>query len=78
MARNPSQKLNYFDFFLIGLQLKAEQTVQVHLDKWREHLEKFAGEKSDEGKVEDEEDRVRIVLKRDARTLLGDEQMVVS
>lgn len=54
----------------------------MHLDKWTEHLEKFGGETAArvEGADGDggAEDRVRVVLKRDARTLLGDEQQLVS
>jgi hypothetical protein len=54
----------------------------VHLDKWPEHLEKFGGEPQAGREENGEEDqqqqqRVRVILKRDARTLLGDEQMLV-
>jgi hypothetical protein len=77
----------FLPFCFPGLQLKAEQKVQVHLDKWAEHLEKFGGEAAENsGGAEDdgngatvaEADRVRVVLKRDARALLADEQMLVS
>ncbi|KAL3119029.1 hypothetical protein niasHT_003812 [Heterodera trifolii] len=58
----------------LSLQLKAEQNVNVHLDKWTEHLDKFGSDSIGDGGGEE---RVKIVLKRDARTLLGDEQMLV-
>uniref|UniRef100_A0A915CUK9 non-specific serine/threonine protein kinase n=1 Tax=Ditylenchus dipsaci TaxID=166011 RepID=A0A915CUK9_9BILA len=58
----------------LSLQLKAEQKVHVHLEKWGDHLEKW-GDPLEPG-MQLEEDQVRIVLRRDARTLLGDEQML--
>jgi hypothetical protein len=45
--------------------------VKVHLDKWPEHLEKWGVPSRPEPNTDD---RVRIVLRRDARCLLGDEQ----
>uniref|UniRef100_A0A915PFL2 ANK_REP_REGION domain-containing protein n=1 Tax=Meloidogyne floridensis TaxID=298350 RepID=A0A915PFL2_9BILA len=63
----------------LSLQLKAEQKVQIHLNKWEEHLNKFGSELKEEYLPKSfEEERVHVVLKRDARTLLGDEQMLVS
>uniref|UniRef100_A0A183C994 ANK_REP_REGION domain-containing protein n=1 Tax=Globodera pallida TaxID=36090 RepID=A0A183C994_GLOPA len=66
----------------LSLQLKAEQNVKVHLDKWTEHLAKFGddcivGGSGGGGGGGEGEERARVVLKRDARTLLGDEQMLV-
>uniref|UniRef100_A0A1I8BE00 ANK_REP_REGION domain-containing protein n=1 Tax=Meloidogyne hapla TaxID=6305 RepID=A0A1I8BE00_MELHA len=63
----------------LSLQLTAEQKVQIHLNKWEENLNKFGSELKKEYLPERfEDERVRVVLKRDARTLLGDEQMLVS
>lgn len=59
-----------------GLQLKAEQKIKVQLDKWPDHLDKWGGP-PDEGRAGIEEDRACIMFKRDARTLLGDEQLLV-
>ncbi|KAH7728676.1 krev interaction trapped protein 1-like isoform 1 [Aphelenchoides avenae] len=55
----------------LSLQLKAEQKVKVHLDKWPEHLDKW-GDPVLPGF--EPSDGVKIILRRDARTLLGDEQ----
>ncbi|KAI6178778.1 FERM domain-containing protein [Aphelenchoides besseyi] len=56
----------------LALQLKAEKQVQTHLDKWESHLEKFGDTPQPNHNIE--ADIPRIVLKRDARTLLGDER----
>lgn len=61
--------------------MKAEQKVKVHMDKWPEHLEKWGDPSCNESVIEsfnnDADDQARIVLRRDARTLLGDEQVLV-
>ncbi|KAI1722206.1 ankyrin repeats (3 copies) domain-containing protein [Ditylenchus destructor] len=62
----------------LSLQLKAEQKVNVHLEKWPEHLEKWGDPPTGDPITSDEADQARIILRRDARTLLGDEQALVS
>lgn len=47
-----------------------------HLEKWHEHLDKWGDAALTNHQPDD--DIPRIVLKRDARTLLGDEQELVS
>jgi len=56
--------------------LKAEQKIKVQLDKWPDHLDKW-GDPPDGSRTGIEEDRACIMFKRDARTLLGDEQLLV-
>lgn len=68
--------MRFQDTFCLGLQLNAEKPVYGHLDRWHEHLEKW-GEPALTNHHSDA-DIPRLVLKRDARTLLGDEQELVS
>lgn len=55
--------------------MKAEQKVKIHMDKWADHLEKWGDSVGDVPSSDD--DKPCIVLRRDARTLLGDEQALV-
>lgn len=60
----------------LGLQLKAEKQVKGPLEKWADHLSKWGDDLLTN--QQSNADLPRLVLKRDARTLLGDEQEIVS
>ena len=65
---------------LSGLQLKAEKAVKQHLERWDEYLAKWgdAAPMTPRPHEAAAAGTPHLVLRRDARTLLGDERDLVS
>jgi hypothetical protein len=62
----------------LSLQLNADKNVKMHLDKWSHYLEKWGDDSVFHISNKQTNDLPRLVVKRDARTLLGDEEQFVS